>query len=263
MRRQNLILILALMVPIHLSAALAQAQGRLTQPQGSASVAGDFESTLKDSDFVFSGQVIRKSFAQSTPNDTDGASGAVPHTFITYKVEQVIKGRNAPPEVTLRFLGGDIPGRARIRVNVMPMIALGDRDIVFVRGNGFKACPIVRWGEGRIRLLPQGAFGEHSEQIGFDSHTHLRRGVSRPDLDSPRTDGLYRRRDSQVEHGGSIGSELPLSGGFRAADRESEIIQILRQAQSILEPQFPGRIFQDQDPKKPFSFKFPTPIAPK
>jgi hypothetical protein len=225
--------------------------------------AGDFEQTLIDSDFVFQGEVIRKEFALSLPVVDDHRSGGVPHTFVTYRIERLIKGKPSPSEVTLRFLGGDVPGVRRTRISQMPMIAEGDRDIVFVRGNGRKACPMIRWGEGRIRLSHGTAFGEHSEQIGFDPTNRIRIGAARPALDGPRTDGLYTRVDSRFLHPSPQNRDAPHPAGFRPASQAAELTHALLRAQAALEKEFPGRPVVSQDPKKPFTFTMPRSVPPQ
>ena len=134
-------------------------------------------------DFIFKGQVINVEYRNSEAvplTDPDGnpvldedgnivyVDGSdLPHTFVTYQVQQVFKGpRSSPSQLTLRFEGGhtgeaDPLERRYLLIEPYPLFDLGDRDILFVQGNTSKPCPLTRSQTGRLRILQDpGAPGE-------------------------------------------------------------------------------------------------------
>lgn len=87
----------------------------------------------------------------------DTPQGRAIKTFVTFRVERVLKG--TPPtddNLTLVFLGGKV-GAASMEVAGMPAFQPGDREIVFVSGNGRTLCPLIAAGHGRYRLLRDAA----------------------------------------------------------------------------------------------------------
>ena len=76
--------------------------------------------------------------------------GRVIKTYVTMEVLRRLKGE-APAELTLQFLGGEIDGQA-MRVSGMPRFAVGQVEIVFVSGNGTRFCPLVAMMHGRYRV---------------------------------------------------------------------------------------------------------------
>lgn len=127
-------------------------------------------------DFIFKGQVINVDYRNSEAvplTDPDGnqafdedgnivyVDGSnLPHTFVTYQVEQVYKGpRSSPSQLTLRFAGGhtgevDPLERRYLFIEPYPLFDIGDRDVLFVQGNTAKPCPLTRGQTGRFRILP-------------------------------------------------------------------------------------------------------------
>src|SRR5262245_51085667 len=55
-------------------------------------------------DLVFRGVVVRVEYALSSPSEP--GEPALPHTFVTYRVDEVLHGKVSGPSLTLRFLGG-------------------------------------------------------------------------------------------------------------------------------------------------------------
>lgn len=78
-------------------------------------------------------------------------------TFVTVAIERALKGPERG-EVTLEFLGGTV-GDESLIVTGMPKFQVGDREFVFVRGNGLQFCPLVAVMHGRYRVLRDAATG--------------------------------------------------------------------------------------------------------
>jgi len=144
---------------------------------------GQFEADVNmvrlttSADFIFKGTVINVEYRnseivplldptgrpvtdeQGNPVYVDGSD--MPHTFVTYEIETIYKGfppRTNPSRLTLRFEGGQSDkvsplGRAYLLIESYPLFDLGDRDILFVKGNGRYPCPLTDCHSGRFRVL--------------------------------------------------------------------------------------------------------------
>jgi hypothetical protein len=76
-------------------------------------------------------------------------SGA-PATFVTFSDLTVLKGE-VGESLTLRFFGG-AEGDVVTFIPDMPTFTVGERDAVFVAGNGRDVCPLVGIWQGRFRV---------------------------------------------------------------------------------------------------------------
>lgn len=80
-------------------------------------------------------------------------------TLVKLRVEKVIVGE-APAEMEIELLGGKV-GDEALEVAGMTKFQKGDRDILFVAGNGRLFCPLVAVNHGRFLLVPnEGRAGE-------------------------------------------------------------------------------------------------------
>lgn len=135
---------------------------------------------VSEADFIFKGRVINIAYRNSEgeplldpntggplldPNGNPIYEGGtnIPHTFVTYQIEEVYKGRapqtfpGGPPDsnVTLRFMGGQSQTNTSdyLMVSNIPLFDVSDRDILFVNGNTEESCPLIDWFAGRFRIL--------------------------------------------------------------------------------------------------------------
>lgn len=100
-----------------------------------------------DADLVFQGTVTDISYGASVEG--------IPHTFVTYQVEDVLKGNYTAPTLTLRFIGGvklDGAVMRRLSVSHAPKFDKGQQDLLMVKGNAQSQCPLVRCAQGRFRF---------------------------------------------------------------------------------------------------------------
>lgn len=111
----------------------------------------------EQADAVFVGEVVELSHQLSQP-DADGQR--LPFTVVTWQVEDGIKGVRSASRYSARFLGGPL-GDKELWVSEIPSFEVGDRDLVFVAGNGEAGCPLVGGAEGRVQLEP----GEHGDGL--------------------------------------------------------------------------------------------------
>lgn len=84
------------------------------------------------------------------------ASGA-PYTLVTFTGLTVLKG-NAGATLTLSFYGGHA-GDVEVRIPDMPTFTVGERDVLFVAGNGSIICPLVGVWQGRFYVRFDPAVG--------------------------------------------------------------------------------------------------------
>ena len=106
--------------------------------------------TVARSDAIFLGTVLDIQYRVSSP--TKNSPNGVPHTFVTYQIKKLIRGR-ADRQLTLRFAGGpDLAGSFMIQNNV-PAITRGDTDVLFVKGGELDDCPLVGCIDGRFRVI--------------------------------------------------------------------------------------------------------------
>lgn len=136
-----------------LSALTVQTAFTLLATSASAAVANPEKTTgihtqelLNKSDLVFSGKVVDVQYKDST----DG----IPHTFVTYAIDQVISGRPDADQITLRFMGGRQQRGEVIRyleVSESPEFHVGDSDILFASKNNTSICPLANCTSGRFR----------------------------------------------------------------------------------------------------------------
>ena len=135
---------------------------------------------VRESEFIFKGEVINIAYRNSEgvplidPNtgrpilDPNGnpiyeEGTSIPHTFVTYQINEVYKGRApeaypggpADSNVTLRFLGGQSQADTSeyLWVSSIPLFDFNDRDFLFVTGNTEETCPLVDWFSSRLRIF--------------------------------------------------------------------------------------------------------------
>ncbi len=129
-------------------------------------IAPTFDELVTEAESVLRGQVtsVRSAYV-------DTSAGRAIKTYVTLHVERTLKG--TPPAadtVTLVFLGGTI-GRDSLEVAGMPAFHTGDREIVFISGNGHTICPLIAAGHGRYRVLHDAA--TNRDYIARENRTPL------------------------------------------------------------------------------------------
>lgn len=102
---------------------------------------------------------------------------ALPHTFVTFSIERLLKGRStAGDSITLRFLGGP-DGRGNVlAIAGVPRFRVGDRDILFVKGNGTELCPLLGFEQGRLRVVRGELFDDFGREIWVTPQGGFARG---------------------------------------------------------------------------------------
>jgi hypothetical protein len=130
---------------------------------------------VAQAELVFAGRVEKIQYALSEPTGPNGAR--IPHTFVTYRVEEVFAGEAHGNLVTLRFIGGLDPETMHyLSTSRTPLMDLGDQDILFVQGNTEKMCPLVSDFKGRLRVIKGQVYSETGRSILLDKKGSIKHG---------------------------------------------------------------------------------------
>jgi hypothetical protein len=128
-------------------------------------------SRIQAADFIFQGVVANVEYRMSDPSP-EGVP-QIPHTFVTFKVEKLLKGQGNLEFITLRFIGGDAGGGKILTVSHMPLFDVGDRDVLFVRRNGKAMCPLASCEEGRFRIIGNQLFTNEGRPLLLNNQGEL------------------------------------------------------------------------------------------
>lgn len=102
------------------------------------------EGLVDQASLIFVGTAIRQDVALS-------GDGSFPFTFVTFRVDQTLKGRTADGELTLAIPGGPLGDRF-VRVEGAPEFVDGEDYLLFVSANGAREFPILGWTQGQFRF---------------------------------------------------------------------------------------------------------------
>jgi hypothetical protein len=223
-----------------------------------------FEDLLTRSQLIFQGVVTAIEFRNSDPALDGGRK--LPHTFVTFAVERTLKSRPQDGDrVTLRFVGGpDGEGRT-LEVSGVPDFSIGDREILFVAGNGTSLCPLVGWEQGRLRVVRGEVYDHFGREVFVTPSGRLAAGEPKLDLTAlgyPET-----RVTPEHEHAGAhgecrnaieppLGSRRPDARGL-ADHVEFALLALDRDGRlAAVEP------LPSADPSQPFRVEGLAPVAP-
>lgn len=151
-----------------------------------ASPAGHSLSALaQEAELVFLGDVVDLRYVQS--RESGPGRPALPYTFVSYRVQTVLRGTAPSETVTLRFIGGVDPATGLyLRASNTPQFDLGDTDILFVAGNGKSLSPLVEETGGRLRVIDGQVYTESGQSLTLTPEGRLRAGRTY-DLEDVRT----------------------------------------------------------------------------
>jgi len=216
------------------------------------------EQQLLDAEFVFQGAVVnvQRRFAQK---ENTGDIG-VPYTFVTYRVERVLKGNYAQPLATLRFRGGPAEAAGQFMiVEGYPLFDVGDQDLLLVKGNNTFSCPLVGCSEGRFRSINGLVVDELGRKILIHSDGSLTKGTP---IDSSAitthqlTDKMRIERHEVNDSGPGETSQLDQTPANATVAEPAGFASLIEQ--TIYKSHSPERLaglplFQSADPSKPFN----------
>lgn len=170
----------ALLLAMAAGTALASSHDRLT--------AAD---RLTGADLIVQGLVTKVEHRNSDVISPDHVS--LPHTFVTLAVERVFKGAPAGGStLTLRMQGGPNGNGLTLRVSGVPQFRVGDRDILFVKGNGSELCPLVGFDQGRLRVVRGEVYNDLGQEVWITAAGDFAFGEVKIDVDEPSYPALVR-----------------------------------------------------------------------
>jgi hypothetical protein len=102
-----------------------------------------FEEMTDRAELIFVGKVVRSRAEWRTVGGK-----RVIFTLVEFERQEVLKGK-ASDSVILEFLGGTL-GDATLEVDGVPKFNTGDRELLFVAGNGVRFCPLVGVFHGKL-----------------------------------------------------------------------------------------------------------------
>ena len=220
---------------------------------------------FRESDLVFEGRVSGVEYRLSTKAARGDAE--VPHTFVTFDIVNIFRGSvENSKKLTLRFLGGMRKNGRLLLVSGTPLFQVGDHDVLFVKRNDMRACPIVHGESGRFRIVDDRVFFGTAEDVWLLGDQLLRGAPS--NLASLTTFHLTPKRSIRFEStpsdvGRANGPEQSRTGmpaQAVRADYKSLIryIETVAQRTSLPEP----AMTRSAEPDRSFSFRLSRPSPP-
>jgi len=170
-------------------------------------------------------EAVVQSIAYKNSSVIEPGDREIPHTFVTFAIEQIVKGEYAGGQtITLRFIGGQDGKGNTTYVPGLPSFQVGDREILFVRKNGKSICPLIGWGQGRLRIVRGQVFDDTGFQVWISPDGQLVRGDQRVDTKMFGHPSLAAPKGTKE---GSAPRFAPPEGSF-LPDREG-MIAVIRQ----------------------------------
>lgn len=152
----------------------------------------DVATQVDQADIIFVGTVVG---TESVPVK----DGSFAYTYVTFDVEQTIKGASHGRTLTLRFAGGET-GEWRYEIDGAPRFAAGGRHLLFVEGNDRLAVPLAGGPFGKLDIIahpitqePIVVDGERRAVDGLSGNVWERRGMA------VERDGRLRMRTPDVQ----------------------------------------------------------------
>ena len=215
---------------------------------------------VSEAESIFQGAVVDIQYATSTPEKK--ADLGIPFTFVTYRVDNVLKGSLDRKEVTLRFLGGVRQSDGAIlKVSHTPTFKVGEEDVLFVQGNTVDNRPLAHWKFGRLRVKGNQMYDNAGREIQISAKGEIKLGKFHPikkaehsvvsTLLNDDDDANFSNNKATSETSGSKAITLE---AFNSAVNDA-------QAKIAKTPDNSQVTFINADPSVPFEASLPAPIA--
>lgn len=173
---------------------------------------------IQKADMIFEGVVAAIEYRSSDVSAPGQVS--LPHTFVTYSIRHTFKGQSvAGNTLTLRMQGGPDDRGRTMKVSGVPEFRVGDRDILFVQGNGSSICPLVGWEQGRFRVVRDSIFNDLGQEVWVRADGEFALGDVRIDVNQEfypevaQSSDLHEPRPAFVPPAGAL---RPDARGFNA-----------------------------------------------
>lgn len=142
----------------------------------------NFRQMVQDAELIFEGVVTKVAYKNAHPYGSDGP--AIPHTFVTFQIDQAFKGSSEKGnEITLRFEGGSAGQQQVMFVPNVPLFDVGERNVLFVKNNGAAPCPLVGWDQGRMREVGSRLLSENGQELWLDKRQNVVSGAYQNDAE--------------------------------------------------------------------------------
>jgi hypothetical protein len=189
------------------------------------------------------------------------------YTLVTLTDLQVVHGRYQASSLTLQLPGGRIQNDAMV-VHGSPRLAVKDRVVLFLQGNGRQMVPFVGWIQGVFRLEPDAKTGrqrivdhDRNPVVEVRGSELLKDEINTPDativseIGKPGVESGGGKDDAGVE---SVAPTRPAAAGREAIDAATFIRAIVSKArekqavgravQSVVQPAASDQPGQDAPP---------------
>lgn len=171
----------------------------------------DVDELVARSALVIAGEVVKTHAAW---NETR----TLIETHVTLRVDEVLKGEHAGPELALKFAGGALGDRA-FEVATMVYPKIGERGVFFVEDpHAPLVHPLVGWSQGHFLFARDAAGVEHV--LTEDRHP---------------VRGLTRGRRSRRSAGGAVEFSHGVARGIEAGDRRGNVAAGMRREAFLAE----------------------------
>lgn len=139
-----------------------------------------FPTKIRQAALIVYGQVVDIQYRNSIP--TRIQPKGVPHTFVTYALKDVLRGEAPDKQITLRIPGGADGEGGIYMETTAPVFALGQTDVLFVKGGEIDDCQLVDCVEGRFRVVDNQIYNGWGVPVVKASRTLRMGGKPRFDL---------------------------------------------------------------------------------
>ncbi len=163
--------------------------------------AGNLQQLVEQSNLVVVGEVVSVKYVNAKVE----GEGDVPHTIVTYKLRDSLRGKPSGETLSLRFIGGADGQGGFLTVSGVPQFQEGEQDILFVSGNGEdESCPLVNCEYGRFRLHQNRVFNTHGQPVrGIVKNNAVARGRRGKPFETfkyptPEFDELMKNAEAQA-----------------------------------------------------------------
>src|SRR5262245_45446118 len=89
----------------------------------------------------------------------------IPHTFVTFDIERLIRGQVDAASITLRFQGGLYPDGRFLDDPTSPLFDLGERSILLISRNGDLDVPLAGDRFGRLRVVGNRVYDDFGKPL--------------------------------------------------------------------------------------------------
>jgi hypothetical protein len=184
----------------------------------------------------------------------------IPHTFVTFDVERVIRGRADVAPLTLRFQGGLFPDGRFLDDPTAPLFDLGERSILLVSRNGDLDVPLAGERFGRLRVVANRVYDDFGKPLVLVSRDRVRFGrtvwldeVAQHTLGATGRSFNPRVRELPTGSLDAADPGAPSSADAGATDTAATLAACIAWLQALPNGPASTRIAASVDPNMPFA----------